>query len=247
MSEITERQALRDLFEDADHDLTASGYLGAISKLRARSRALAMKVERALRERLDELFPRRRIRWHETSIGTRYRVSLLPGNPLFRDDVARVRRVLGIPDGDLEAVVGDKLPPTLVSLEKEGLLAHPAHVIAHRDLAQSWIRRHQRAYLGLPPGDLSEGVGLPTLESAELAAQIDLGTVEHHWLRAQPKTHWGCADEDTPYHIAIAKLVERHRLPTHVCGRVQIHVLTMQTEDLMDLELLGVSTATGYG
>ncbi len=96
MSQITERQALRYLFEEEDHDLTASGYLGAIGGLRARSRAVAMKVERALRERLDELFPRRRIRWYETSIGTRYRVSLLSGNPLFRADVAEVRRTLGI-------------------------------------------------------------------------------------------------------------------------------------------------------
>ncbi len=247
MSQITERQALQYLFEDEDHDLTASGYLGAISGLRARSRAVAMKVERALRERLDELFPRRRIRWYETSIGTRYRVSLLSGNPLFRADVAEVRRALGILGGDLVAVVSQKVPAALVSLEDEGLLAYPARVIAHRDLAQRWIRRHQRAYLGLPPDDLSEGLGVVTLESAEHAAQLDLGTVEHHWLRAEPKVHWRCVHEDTPYHRAVAKLVERHRLPTHVCGRVQIYVLTMQTEDLVGLEPLGVSTASGCG
>ena len=96
-----------------------------------KTRALANRVERALSSRLDELFPRRQIAWHETSVGTKYRVALLQDNPLFRDDVTVVRRALGIPEG----VVGDAVVPRELTL----LAAEGATAIARRNLALEWM------------------------------------------------------------------------------------------------------------
>ena len=240
MTEMTERQALDTLFEGVQMDLTADGYLDAMSALRKkRTRALANRVERALSSRLDELFPRRRIAWHEASVGTKYRVALLPDNPLFRDDVTVVRRALGIP----EDVVGHAVVPDELTL----LAAEGATAMARRNLAQEWIRRHERAHADLPADGLSGGLGAAALESAERAARLDLAAAEPDWLRPRPNIHSRCAAEETPYHRAVARLIERHRLPPHICGRVQIHVLTNESEDLRGLEPLSVSTIDGPG
>jgi len=90
---ITEEWALDALFGEEVRDFSADGYASVMYRLRGESPALAQKVDRAIQPLRDKDFPRRQIPWHETSIGRRYRVALLPDNPHFRRDVVLVRGV----------------------------------------------------------------------------------------------------------------------------------------------------------
>ena len=49
----------------------------------------------------------------------------------------------------------------------------------------------------------------------------------------------------TPFHRVVSRLLERHRLPAHICGRVSTHVLTLRKEELQNLEPLAVTIAVG--
>lgn len=66
-------EALDLLFAEIEIDMSAEGYLLAISRLRSKSPALANQVERALEPTLRKLFPRRNIAWDEASRGASYR------------------------------------------------------------------------------------------------------------------------------------------------------------------------------
>lgn len=57
------------------------------------------KIFTSLESAVSIPFPRRDIRWEETSEGRRHRIRLLPKNPFFLEDVEMAREWLGIPGG----------------------------------------------------------------------------------------------------------------------------------------------------
>ena len=241
-------QALELLYAGRMKDLTADGYLSAIRDLRRRSPALANKVERALAPVLrTKVFPRRRIPWHETSIGMAYRTALLPDNPHVQHDVATVRRVLGIPDGQVRSRPRDPIRSMLEEWRTSLLV--PVAVLADRELAGRWIEQHTRAAKGLPPNEFAEGLAPQALSAAQESARLELSSPEKpEWLRTMPPVHPRCPstwNEGLPLHWTVASLLERHRLPHHLCGTVMVHVLTTHRQDLERTDPIGVTVAQG--
>jgi hypothetical protein len=198
----------------------------------------------------QEIFPRRRMAWHESSRGTAYRVALLPDNPHFQQDVHSVRKVLGIPEGQVRTVPGDATRSRLAKWTEDFKLPREVvEVVVDRELAHRWASQHQRAAVGEGPDKFIVGLAPEALDSARRSAAIDLSRIQDpQWLRVRPKPHAQCPwGETLPLHWAVARLLERHRLSSHLCPFVMSHVLTRRREDLLDLEPTNIKMSHGSG
>ena len=230
--------ALDVLYGEEARDLSADGYASAMHHLRGQGSSLAQKVDRALQPLREKDFPRRQIPWHETSIGNRYRVALLADNPHFRRDVALAREALGLPKGQVRCEVDN---PIRLQLANSRLLGEEGEdvtqYLADRLLARRWIALHQEAFLDDGPTAPTEGL-LPEALAVARRTELKLdGLPGTDWLKAEPPPHADCLwDSDLPLHLVATLLLERHRLPLHLCPSVMIHILTNSRLDLLGLE-----------
>ena len=235
-------EALDLLFAEIEIDMSAEGYLLAISRLRSKSPALANQVERALEPTLRKLFPRRNITWDETSRGASYRLKLLSHNPHFEEDAVTVRGALDIQGGQMYSLPSDPLYENMLPW-KDGLKV-PIEVAAGRELATQWIRQHRRAHKHLKPDQLSPDLSPSLICEARRCARLDLSKIEiPEWLRKEPLPDNNCtwtSDTSYPLHRAVSRLLERHRLPHHICGSVEIYILTARSEELTELNALKI-------
>ena len=185
----------------------------------------------------------------ETSRGMAYRVALLPDNPHFLEYVEAVRQLFGIPEGQVRAALDAPSNSQFDHREEEQMVL--AQVIADRELAGRWLRLHGRTMEGLTQDELSEGLTAEAAASARNSARIDLPMINGpEWMKGRPRHHPHCLDGDDfklPLHRVTARLLEVHRLPHHICGRVQVHVLTLMREELERLDHTGVSIIQGPG
>ena len=255
--DIEEAQEL--LYEDGYRDLSPEGYLDAMTRLRAQGRKLpnpslraqarnlAKRVETAVKPTID--FTRSQIPWHESSLGTAHRVALLPDNPHFRRDVNAVRRVLAIPAGQVRSSPEDSVWSKLT--ESEGLILEGDFLsrTADKVLARRWMSQHQNAFDDRGPDQFADGLTEAALASAQESAAEDLSAItDPDWLQTIPARHTSCPwHEGLPLHHAAARLLERHRLPEHLCYWVMIYILTAREEDICDLNATKVSVIHGPG
>jgi len=207
---------------------------------------LAKRVARALQPTRDQVFPRRRIPWHETSIGRRYRLALLPDNPDFRRDVALVRGALSLPEDQFGC---EEDNPIRVQLAKSPLFGEEGddliQYLAVRVLARKWLALHQETFCGSAREGTTDGL-TPGAIAAARHTKLKLDGLEGtDWLQAEPPAHPDCLwDRQLPLHLAAALLLGRRRLPLHLCPLVMIHILTKSRDDLLGLEPEQVLTFT---
>ena len=234
----TREWALDTLFGEEVRDFSADGYAAAMHRLRGESPALAQKIDRAIQPLREKDFPRRKIPWHQLSVGRRYRVAVLANNPHFSQDVALVRGVLGLPEDQVgcegDNSIGVQLAKSpLFGEEGDDLIQY----LAVRVLARRWLALHQEACTGQAPEGSIEGL-TPESIAAARRTFLELGDLgEGRWLRGEPPAHPNCLwDRQFPLHLAAALLLERHCLPLHLCPSVMVHILTNSPGDLLDLE-----------
>lgn len=238
MSHRNQEWALDVLYGEEVRDFSADAFILAMHELGRRNPALAKRVARALQPIRDQVFPRRRIPWHETSIGRRYRLALLPDNPHFRQDVAVVRGALGLPEDQI-GCEGDN--PIRVQLAKSPLFGEEGddliQSLAVRVLARRWLALHQETFCGSAPSGTTDGLTPGAIAAARRTELVLDGLEGTDWLQAEPPAHPDCLwDGQLPLHLAAVLLLERHRLPRHICPSVMIHILTKSRDDLLGLE-----------
>mgnify|MGYP006997590221 FL=1 len=249
-TELDIKEALDILYGEGSRNIDPEGYLDAITRLRDQDPNLAKRVETAIKPTLDEkVFTRSQISWHESSLGTAHRVALLPDNPHFRRDVNAVRRVLAIPAGQVRSSPEDSVWSKLA--ESEGLILKGDSLsrTADRVLARRWMRQHLNAFDGRDPDQFADGLTEAALAAARDSAAEDLSAItDPDWLQTIPARHTSCPwHEGLPLHRAAARLLERHRLPEHLCYWVMIYILTARKEDICNLKATKVSVIHGPG
>ena len=243
-------EALDILYREGYRDLSPEGYLDAITRLRDQDPTLAKRVVTAIKPIHDEkVFTRIQISWHESSLGTAHRAALLPGNPHFRRDVNAVRRVLAIPAGQVRSSPGDSVLSELADSEGLILKGDCLSLTADRELARRWMRQHLNAFDGRDPDQFADGLTEAALAAARDSAAEDLSAItDPDWLQTIPARHTNCPwHEGLPLHRAAARLLERHRLPEHLCYWVMIYILTARKKDICNLKATKVSVIHGPG
>jgi hypothetical protein len=241
-------EALNIVFPDGIRDLTAIGINRRLSELRSSDRALAQRVERALRPLMDILFGGRRLPWHETSRGTAYRLALLPRNLYFHRDVAILRSALGMPEDILACGGSGKIRITPLRIPSRPDIDEG--VSQTLGLASIWYRCHVQAFRGVADED---GFKALTDEQRRLAVHVSRFAFarvgpEASWLAGTPVSHNRCfdgQDDLVPYHRAIALLMERNRLPDHICLNVRLYALTGHEQIITGLPAL--ASRVGFG
>ena len=224
------------------YDLTSAGYQKAIAGLRRDSPTMARRVERTLDPvlRKEKLFPRRARSWRESSEGRKVRLSLLPVNPHLQEDVGTIRQTLGIPKGHVRFTRGDPLVLELA----EDLGEEAALKVAQENAAVRWIVVHQAQALAqaLPfdPGDL---LPYDMRDSAEAGATVQMGAVGPEWLRRIPEPPRGYCDTRVPLDWAVARLIERYRLPWWIVQSLKFYVITQNADYITGLEPFQVNVA----
>jgi len=244
--EIVE-QALKQLYGDGMRDLTSEGYQEALSKLRAVDLASARRVERALATFLkDRIFPLRKRDWVKTSQGLRARLALLPENPYVRQDVKIVRDMLGIPDNQIKPVPGDPLwkdvsrhtNPENVKRVTEEIMAARWHAVHIQEANSEKISQEEET-----AGIISE----PMFRSAVASAHVDLThTRITAWLREAPSGPPPYDSSAVPLDWAVARMVERHRLPWSAVSPLTFYTLTENSEHVAKIAFLSVTTSYPY-
>jgi hypothetical protein len=230
-----QQKALQLLYGLGGHDLTVEGYSKRIHKLRKANPSLARWVERALEPFLaDKIFPRKKVKWQETSEGTRLRLGLLPYNPYLKQDVAAIRFSLGIPE---EQVKAKKNSPEWEDLK---VLVKPSYIrkVLESNLVGAWHFLHCQAAVG-QEALLTGQENLPPamVESAIGSARINLKADNiPGWLQ-QPLA--GPAPYNNlvaPVDRAAGRLVERYAVPWHAFLPLVYYILTENPEFLKDIE-----------
>lgn len=206
-------------------DLRGETVVERLTDLRQRDMPLAKRFERVLRSPVGQrLFPGQLVPWQETSQGLRARLALLPRNPHLELDIRIVRQALGIPDKHLRAAPGDAIWQAAARLAKPEAIRQ----VVEDELAAEWLYAHREAaghpFPGWDPVRLPESA----LKVARASAAVDLANMPGHaWLQAAP-ADGAPADAGVPIERAVARLIERHRLPPTraAVGRLSRHLLT---------------------
>ena len=205
-------EAINVLFDNSEKDFSAEGFLEAISRLRNNSPGLANQVERALEPTLRKSYPRRKIAWHETSMGTVLRLKLLSHNPHFKEDAASVRDALGIQGPPMHSKPGESLFESLLPWKDD--LKFPVDVVAGRELASQWIRQHKRSHKDLPTDQLSPDLRPGLIREARRSAKKDLSKIDiPEWLGKEHLASDKCkrgSDMGYPLHRAVSGLLGRY-------------------------------------
>ena len=204
-NELDAERALRILYGDGLRDFSPRGYLKAMGELRKVDPTLARRVERFLAPKLDEIFPRRRRPWHETSEGVRARLELLPSNPHCELDVHAAREALGIPPDQIKA------SPSESDLSKieASLSAEDIRRTVERHLAGLWVYLHTATANGDTAAvDLIKELPQALQESAIASADVDLKSAAAEWLRRPPQGPEPYNDSSAPIHWVAGRLIE---------------------------------------
>lgn len=240
---MTVEEALQALFGDDARDLSADGYLEAISRLRQCDSRLAARVEKALRPVLNEVFPKRAVLWHETSRGTEHRLALLDVNPHFAEDIVTIRKAFQVPE------IGIGRVDRRAYESPRDNSAEESPDLEVLNLASLWLRAHRRSANGEPVDSLSDGLPSVLLAGALSSGKYDLGEVATvPWLRNPPSFGRDCrwiGGLESPLHRAVSSVLERHRLPHHICGKIEMFSLTGIPKVLQELRGLQVDLARG--
>lgn len=223
-------EALKILFGDQWRDLMAEGYQTALAALRQRYPSMARQVERALEPCLRKAFPRRSKHWHDLSTGMRARLALLPENPHLVEDVHVIRSVLGIPAGEVRAKEGDRIWQQLGRYVRPELKERAVH----GRVAEQWLDLHRRAALGgRPRSGARYGLSWAARQSAIERGRLNpSASACPEWLRRPPRNREGF---QVPMEWAVARLLERYRLPEIVGAGLQMFILTQDVSWLRDI------------
>jgi hypothetical protein len=237
-------RALKLLYGHGGWNLTSDAYLEALGKLRSSDPAAAKRVERILRPYLEErIFPVRKVKWHQTSEGTRARLALLPQNPHVRQDVVTIRSVLGFSAGHVVVTEGDALWADI----QRHVRPEAVRRVAEGNLAGAWLSIHRRAAAkespleDAPPGFLSSELRQAAVSSAGVNMRAD--TVPE-WLQRPPSGPAPYDNPQAPIDWAVGRLLERHRLPWSIASSVAFYLLTQDAEWLSALEPVQVEIAS---
>lgn len=237
---MTPEEALSSLYGAGGRNLTWDGYAPALAALRKRDPGLARRVERKLAPYLEKAFPRRSVKWQDTSQGMMARVALLPDNPHLRQDLKTVRKVLSVPEDHIKIKKGDTLWRQFRSVNK---LRSPRRII-ESNVASSWWNLHvieARTNQGR-----SEQIELPDelRASAMAAAHADLSDKDVPlWLRRKPVSGLDEPSDESPLDWCVARLIDRHRLPKATTGLLVFYVLTENVDWLGQGEPLPFSVS----
>lgn len=233
--------ALQHLYGDEVRNLTPEGYQEHMNDLRDRDPALAKRIEGALRPLLQKFFPRRQVKWHETSEGMRLRVALLPDNVHVKHDVETVRTALGLPQKVLEVGEETQAWQDLKGWVKRGWLRpERLRYVVEGDVGGRWLSVHTKAAAGGDVGEEEAETTKHLFESAVAASQVDFSSADVDWLRRAPSApDWYCHPL-APIDWAAGRLVERHRLPWRATTSLKFYILTRNPEWLTGLSHLHV-------
>ena len=99
------------------------------------------------------------------------------------------------------------------------------------------------------PDQFADGLTEAALAAARESAAEDLSAItDPDWLQTIPARHTSCPwHEGLPLHRAAARLLERHRLPEHLCYWVMIYILTARKKDICNLKATKASVIHGPG
>ena len=212
-----------------------------------KGRVLAKRLERLLEGSVGQrLFPGQQVPWQETSQGLRARLALLPENPHLELDVRAVSETLGIPPKHLQVGPGDAAwkaksepaKPAGIRQRAEDELADewpsipkpakPAAIrqLAEDELAHEWLSIHREAAAQKAFRRRLFYLLRSAVPVAEASAAVDLANAPGpDWLQTVPALD-APGDECGPIDRAIARLIERHRLPpTRAAARRLIRYL----------------------
>ena len=111
------------------------------------------------------------------------------------------------------------------------------------------MSQHQNAFDGRDPDQFADGLTEAALAAARESAAEDLSAItDPDWLQTIPARHTSCPwHEGLPLHRAAARLLERPRIPEHLCYWIMIYILTARKEDICDLKVTKVSVIHGSG
>jgi hypothetical protein len=237
---VAER-ALESLYANGGRDLTPEGYQEALAKLRKANPTLAHQVERSLSPFLAEkVFPRRRVKWADTSQGLRARLALLPDNPHVSEDVRMARRVLGIPANQVKPGPSDPVWGTISSAIKD---QRKVRKIAQGNLAGFWHQTHVQEARGIPAERAPDGLISKVMhKSAKASAHARLdGEDVPAWLRRPPSGPPPYDNSAAPLDWITGRVVERHCLPWHAALPLTFYILTENPDWLANIELFSVT------
>lgn len=234
-----QQRALRLLYGPGGYDLTLEGYSKRIHKLRKTNPTLARRVERNLEPFLaNNVFPRKKLKWQETSEGTRLRLGLLPDNPYLKQDVAAIRLALGIPEEQVKAKINS---PEWKELE---VLVRPSYIrkVLEINLAGAWYFLHCQAVAGQEAMlKAQENLQPASAESAICSARINLkADTIPGWLQQPVACPAPYNNLVAPVDRAAGRLVERYAVPWHAFLPLVYYILTENPDFLKDIEPLDV-------
>ena len=157
--------------------------------------------------------------------------------------------MLAIPDGQVRSSPGDSVWSELAESEELILKGDSLSRTADRELARRWMSQRQNAFDSRDPDQFAGGLTEASLAAARESAAEDLSAItDPDWLQTIPAPHTSCPwHEGLPLHRASARLLERHRIPEHLCHWIMIYILTARKEDICDLKVTKVSVIHGSG
>lgn len=231
-----QRALLTAVYGPRPWDLTTEGVAERLSDLRQRDMPLAKRFERFLRSAAGRrLFPGQAVPWQETSQGLRARLALLGKNPHLELDVRIVRQALGIPQKHLRVGPGDAVWAVKAKLAKPPAVRG----LAEDELAHEWLSIHREAAAQRAFRTRLIYLVRSAVPVAEASAAVDLATAPGPaWLRTAPAPD-GRRRGSAPIDLAVARLIERHRLPPTraAAWRLTRHLLTGNPECLIGWDL----------
>jgi hypothetical protein len=188
--------------------------------------------------------------WYDTSQGVRARLSLLPGNPHFDEDVCTIRKNLLLPPDHMKISTKDEQVNELKhSMLFENIQEPHRTELAKRtvegNLAGWWLQAHRMVASSSKDAvllsDIKKMIPVELYRSAVNSAAINLALPDvPEWLHRQPVKSKPNAIIISPIDWATMKILKRYKLPDHIKGNIPVYVLTQDKYRITGLEPLNI-------
>jgi len=179
------------------------------------------KAKKVLEPLLQKVLPRRKKGIEHSSYYRALRVKLLPDNLYFRSNIAIVRQLFHIPEGQIADIDLTQFPSRHEPWDKEDIL--------RADYAAScWLRIHRHTYAKVELGDIFPPLPQWLTDSAN--TMLEFGeNAPLDWLKKHPKIPNSYAarfDLSLPIDFCVARLIERYQLPWQCDYKLRFFLLT---------------------
>ena len=206
---------------------------------------LSKEAQKGLEPLLQQALPRRRRGAEYSSYYRALRVHLLPHNPHFLRDIADLRKLFQIPDGQIAKLDLTQFPDRKAPWDE-------FDETRSEEAAGYWLEIHRHHFLKLPLGDWIPPLPRWLIDSAHTVPVFG-DHAQIGWLQKEstvPERYATCFDLRVPIDRCVTRLIERYQLPW-LCGpNLQRFMLTQDSTLLhsifpVDIEIEGVTTSIG--